>query len=1779
MKRTFTLLLASLTLWLGSTTVFGQLIIDPTWNNVNNDFGAGESVTILGNNISNSNPAINTPILNGSSGKIKIGGASADNQVVRVYNGNGYGIGWVSVLRMPYANTDPAKTHSASGFFDYPPFYNDIFSPTYNHGNSIDYATSVATIPSVFLGKGHGSFTPAPGTGAKYQNLIVMSFNSFNTNDFTGKWTGSSAAPCGEPLFENSATNIQSDGSSLVKVWHHNPTTMLEYQCNAITRPGLSYTTTMGSQFSHTPGGHGPMNFNQDDGIKLTQFKGTPMQDAGALANQKTPQSEIGKSSSDDDATTWYIDNYTRPTTIAIAAGNTMLDIITLETINWSYEVNYVDVNEISNYSGLTRNNAECNSGRFRAYAFEATWDPSVHSGATHPDAAVQLINGAIVCVKEDVKDNTGKIANKASGDTDKEETNALIVWPVNDRVSFRTKGDFQANMYHERNLVTTANILYTTVNFPDPDENIYLYDKTLAPSDPFNTPTNLSGFNHTGITQHVIDAPATEAKASIFGVYGDYLHTGNMAWIHTDTAATANKFNAKVPGVIEVGSNTAGKDFYNVYTSGILKNFEGCDAPNNFTMNFGNNFGSGKNYGLMPHFAFTEKEPLFILNYGNNGDDAGCAADIHFYGGAPDSLTKAFANAEDEGALQIQSLSDVEFRATTTIDATVKGNNLYLLSDGGNVVTQKFDILSNWVGNTGEGLITFWAEDREPGTIDFSLCANNNRNGQRGNLFLNDSVRVSRTGTLNGTETNLIAGNNIRTAMFDFKSTGTKNDTTNVISRKGDIYLGYSTDAKVYDDLTAGDVYTGHTYDKNVFTYNIDYVSNEGVLNIKAGYDDPDNTTQYDGGNIYFTHIKANMIEDGNYPTNITIPFSNEYYCGSTWSKGMLHERLNPAYPDAMKHYEHAGIIGGVGRCGTDANWADYGGKLEGARGPGVSATDTSLIYHANNGQLLVDAGTRGNIIMNRGSFLNFQNNNANGFFLTRYGDIDMRYPTNVQNLEGSLLFLASSELNDKLNVTPCGCDEQRNNVYLQDFRFKIDGGNGSIFVGADNNIKLQYGGLRNIGTQRDPFLSENTDYPCGTGKYHCDSDPSVNQAHDLILDFNKASVSGNGGFAAVASDLVDIYKNLIYNGGASGQGMSSVPNYGSLHGENVSGYGLYIKTQANKKNWNKTDHGVNSDPNPLTGSACESDICESDAFLHQTARVTFHADARLYPENQKVFISSPVLETYGIADYNTHYKKDSKTSIMIQADSLIYHDSLIIEGTKTQFSTWSGLYRNMPIIRLGHQRLTPPAAEEECKDCFTHPKDPYSSGNKALDTVFVTFRNDATINRLHTLVAEHAVISFLTDSFDHQKGNPTLNARFFTDTFKIRNHVELFNTPDRTHDGHFELVSETQMGTKDYAGIYSRHLHMEPIAPSCSRFGYSQLWMQDHALDVITTSTYGGFGWLHADVHVENDANLFPGYASLRHDGNCYEQQAGILKMQDLRLDKGANLTFSIGDKASSFAEKYDCDQTFETTELGRYADCLDVDSLTIYGSVDLDMIVRPEGLALEPGEARCFPVIRYKSVEEGILNHLKMNRLQLTSKDHPSIEGTYYLTLDVDTACNIVYICIATIPDPVIRRPVIMPSISGITTHPVSGKYYVTSGSGFKFTAKYGPEYSREGEQIAVRTGRIINGKEEIIVGVKNANGEYEYYIPEIRSDINLTFGPDYVSADNVEGSSVWSYNDMIYIQVDKEEIASVYLVTGQLVRQIEVPEGTTSIPMQRGIYIVTLKDGSVHKVIVK
>ena len=1152
--------------------------------------------------------------------------------------------------------------------------------------------------------------------------------------------------------------------------------------------------------------------------------------------------------------------------------------------------------------------------------------------------------------------------------------------------------------------------------------------------------------------------------------------------------------------------------------------------------------------------------------------------------------VSAAGANTQTRTLWEAERNIETKGRADFNYKGATAAKSLVWLSRAGYIQTER----PVTVAYESDDTVSFRAETwRHDAASAFAVLLNANASGRQGNIHFFDSINIKRYNTGVGV-TEIKAENHIWTAMVDYwENSGATANKMDIISHKGDIYLGYNngiTDNYSHPFYIANQQTPGWkvtqkapsascpwpamssvSYDKNIFKYYVPATNTSGHLWIKAGWEEktdrnsvPDKTSNSNidtarasGGNIYFTHIDVKQETGSNHPTVISIPHSGLWLCGRD---SLLHNRRG----DAMEYYENAGIISGVRRCLLPYPDA----SITGARN---ISDRIGLIYRGAIGDLTVDAGNRGNIIFNKGAYLSFEDPSSTGnvVFRTRFGDIDMRTPFDVDTMHGSLLFLAQIEnIADLEHSDFCGCKEERNNVYLQDFEFKAHGASGSVFVGADNNIKLNYGGLQNIGTRHDPFLSK--DYtPCRDGgqakigwgyngttcgdDLHCDAISSENKARDFLMRFDKdanGTAITKGGFAAVASDYIDVYKRFAYYGG-SGDGMGSVPGTGTLHGETVTGYGLFMKTQANKGNWN-----VNIFENtPTCPAPCDGTSCGHD-YLHMVSRMTFHDDAYIEAHNQEVMLWSPVIETFGDMTLDSEKDKGSKTEITLKADSLIFHSDFIKKGKNIKLSTWSGLHKDLPIMKFGHMRKTPPFVEAkkddcdaitECVPCYRYirfSKDPLHM----LDTITIKFGDDAYMERLNTVIFDHTVLTCLTDSFDHVKGGAVQNAQIRTDTFKIRNQVDLFADEKHERDAHLELISEEQMGSKDYAGIYTKHLHMEPIG-ACGT-PYSELWTSDDlALDVITTSIFGGFGFIHSDVHVENGGHLNAGFTSLRLKGMCYEQMCGTQRMKDLRLDVGAQLHFSVGTSKGLN---------------GEYSDAIEVDRLTTYGSVDVNIEIRP----CEKIEKRCYPIIYYKSITPNSLNQLKLNprKVKIDGEEYP-----LHLNLGTD---GVVYVCVGDAQPVDINRTVTLPSVSGVKTDPGAGIWDVKSRGNFKFKATYSGS-----KPLAVRTNRTVNGVPEMLTGTKNANGEYEYVVPNVQQDITLSIGPDYVSNQLLAGTAVWSHGEMIYIRVDRADIASIYSVAGQLVRKVDLPEGDTSIPMSRGAYVITLKDGSVHKVIVK
>ena len=1376
------------------------------------------------------------------------------------------------------------------------------------------------------------------------------------------------------------------------------------------------------------------------------------------------------------------------------------------------------------------------------------------------------------------------------------------MIWHANtgnietrSKTSFNNSGDGHMTWYARKNIKTYFG---TNTNSAQLNEGIIFTQTGKGRTVWFAEDDNIETYNPV----HFNWSSAADDATSIMWWAGTHIEIGNN-YSTSNPKQSRAKFETNVNDTILLKSKNghiltnSQVDIERTNTGKALtKLWAGCG-----TYRPSNGITTQNNIDIENVFNYTEPSNgqaadalvhLYAENDIKSNDDAASGCDtrpapiLFDISAATGSKTRTLWEAERN--INTRGRVDFNYKGATVARALV------WLSRAGYIQTERPVTVAYQSNDT----VSFRAEDwRHDPASDPRVITNANDpltgGGRRGNIHFFDSINIKRYNTGVGV-TEIKAENHIWTAMVDYwENSGATANKMDIISHKGDIYLGYNNGAAVgyphkpyiANQQTPGWKVTQKapsfscvnpsmssvSYDENIFKYYVPATNTSGHLWIKAGWEEktdrnsvPDktsnsniDTSRASGGNIYFTHIDVKQETGSKHPTVISIPHSGLWLCGRD---SLLHNRRG----DAMEYYENAGIISGVRRCPLP-----YPDKN--ISGPHNISKRIGLIYRGAIGDLTVDAGNRGNIIFNKGAYLSFEDPSSTGdaIFRTRFGDIDMRTPFDVDTMHGSLLFLAQIEnIADLEHSGFCGCAEERNNVYLQDFQFKAHGASGSVFVGADNNIKLNYGGLQNIGTRHDPFLSK--DYtPCRDGgqakigygydgtncgdNLHCDAIESENKARPFLMRFDKdanGTAITKGGFAAVASDYIDVYKRFAYYGG-SGDGMGSVPGTGTLHGETVTGYGLFMKTQANKGNWN-----VNIFENtPTCPTPCDGTNCGHD-YLHMVSRMTFHDDAYIEAHNQEVMLWSPVIETFGDMTLDSEKDKGSKTEITLKADSLIFHSDFIKKGKNIKLSTWSGLHKDLPIMKFGHMRKTPPFIEAkkddcgaytECVPCYRYirfSKDPLHM----LDTITIKFGDGAYMERLNTVIFDHTVLTCLTDSFDHVKGGAVQNAQIRTDTFKIRNQVDLFADEKHERDAHLELISEEQMGSKDYAGIYTKHLHMEPIG-ACGT-PYSELWTSDDlALDVITTSIFGGFGFIHSDVHVENGGHLNAGFTSLRLKGMCYEQMCGTQRMKDLRLDVGAQLHFSVGTSKGLN---------------GEYSDAIEVDRLTTYGSVDVNIEIRP----CEKIEKRCYPIIYYKSVTPNSLNQLKLNprKVKIDGEEYP-----LHLNLGTD---GVVYVCVGDAQPVDINRTVTLPSVSGVKTDPGAGIWDVKSRGNFKFKATYSGS-----KPLAVRTNRTVNGVPEMLTGTKNANGEYEYVVPNVQQDITLSIGPDYVSNQLLAGTAVWSHGEMIYIRVDRADIASIYSVAGQLVRKVDLPEGDTSIPMSRGAYVITLKDGSVHKVIVK
>ena len=780
----------------GGGIAWGQNYVTP--NTVNNEFGAGESSFITGGihgaqkvkspwsiNVFRYTKNGSTPVdppLNSFGGTyendleastpLDILLGNKTNTVIKTYTGDGFANGWVSI-QVKYGTSDapsvPYSPVDASKSFLAPINYNPSNSSQSNYvtvaaGDIIEFSFNK-------FNKYDFSLTNAGGSCQNPWHAAwddCTTYGSINSCLSTGRY-----APCGGPLFGSQVTSIAAGGSHIV-VWHH-------YECRGGSvnvypsdRPHGVYTSTISSKYTKTwqkgyfdDGGIVPIEYPIDDGVALVQFTGETMASSKSLVNQPlyklksdaTAAHALGSinSSALTNPSYWgvtantnnleYLTNYRRPTSIVITGGTVgnpdyhQFDKFLYKDIDWEYEIDSVKANTtFAKYDF-----SSCNSGHYTMFGFEVKWEHDRRPGATLVDGAIALQPNAVVCVENDIKDATATpasehpVALKATG-TPNNQTDAVLVLTNQGRTTLRVGGSFDSI-----NIVNDTAGFYTQASFPQHADTVYSYSATAG--NVFNATgfqfglNSLRGFNDGGKIK--LCALLYHTDASVLGVRKNYnFKTNNAEWTtHLPNKATDH------PGVIEIGDTTKGTGHMHIYSGGMLKNIDGCFMNSSFAMYLGHP-AVGMGDKTSAQFNLNGNEPLYITNYGVGAPTAPCQADLLFYIAAADSLAAAFKNATGDGIMRIQAYNDLEMRATTTIDATAagpgRGNDFYMLSDAGNVVTQKFNFKSDFQSlPTRRGMLGIWAEDRDDAVFASTNCKNTgggagNRNSLRGNVYMN---------------------------------------------------------------------------------------------------------------------------------------------------------------------------------------------------------------------------------------------------------------------------------------------------------------------------------------------------------------------------------------------------------------------------------------------------------------------------------------------------------------------------------------------------------------------------------------------------------------------------------------------------------------------------------------------------------------------------------------------------------------------------------------------------------------------------------------------------------------------------------------------------------------------------------------------------------------------------------------------------------------------------------------------------------------------------------
>lgn len=155
------------------------------------------------------------------------------------------------------------------------------------------------------------------------------------------------------------------------------------------------------------------------------------------------------------------------------------------------------------------------------------------------------------------------------------------------------------------------------------------------------------------------------------------------------------------------------------------------------------------------------------------------------------------------------------------------------------------------------------------------------------------------------------------------------------------------------------------------------------------------------------------------------------------------------------------------------------------------------------------------------------------------------------------------------------------------------------------------------------------------------------------------------------------------------------------------------------------------------------------------------------------------------------------------------------------------------------------------------------------------------------------------------------------------------------------------------------------------------------------------------------------------------------------------------------------------------------------------------------------------------------------------------------------------------------VTLPSVEGAATDPVAGNYDVESWDNFRFYLTLDADYNQSVPVVTTSRGETITPR----------TSDGAYIVKYVRSDLVISIGgivknpPPVANAEIQSGTRIFTRDGSLFITTDRPARAQVFALTGQLIRSLDLPAGTTHVDaLATGVYIVRLDDGMTRKVII-